>query len=351
MRVKVEHLKQSLEIVKPGIASRDIVEQMTHYIFTKDAVTAYDDQICVSYPIQTDLRCTVNANTLLKFVKRLKIENLKVSIGGDDKSLLICKGQGIESEIPVLLSEDIYLHVAEVQKQMKKTKWIDVPENMMDAMAFCMFAASKNATEANRICVGIKGSDVMAGDGHRFSWARLEESTRKNFMISAKSVSEIIRFGGFSQFCVSDSWVHFKTKDKATFHIRLNKGTYPIAKCKPLFEGFEGKEITLKESDREAIKEAVETAGVISEDLPIDRTVKIRFEDNKVTCEGDFKTGKVTRRRKISYSGKEFEFLINPTFILQILDKEELATIVAGDKKVNFIVGDFQHIIALKRSK
>ena len=351
MKVDTKELATALEAVKPGISKKDIVEQMTHFIFTKDAVTTYDDQLCVSYPIETGLKCTVKADTLSRLVKRIEAKTLVLKMKeveeGEGEQLLV-KSTGLRGEIPVLIDEDIYQHVAEVQKQEKAAKWVKIPKGLLAAMEFCMFAASKDAQHPHSTCVGIKGKDVVASDKVRIGWGQIEESTRKNFMISALSTAELVRFGGFITFCVSDTWVHFKTRDKAIFHIRRNKGDYPITMCKKLFDGFSGISLYLSDGDREAILEAVNTSSAISEVALIEKTVKMSFEKGKVTCESTSESGTVSRTRKIKYDGDEFSFYINPIFISQILNRDEPTELIVGERMINLKADNMQHLLALR---
>ncbi len=346
MKVDAQKLKIALNAVKPAAMGKSVIEQMTHFIFTEDAVTTYNDQICTSYPIDTGLKCTVKADSLHRLANRLTLDTIKMT---QKDGLLIVKGQGVEAELPMLVEDEIYNLVSGVQKGVKDQKWQKVPEGMMEALGFCMFAASKNATQAAAMCVGVKGKDVMAADGVRFSWCELKDTTRKNFMINAESVAQLIRFGGFHQFCVSDAWVHFKTKDKAVFHVRRNKGDYPMAKGKKLFAEFVGVQVKLSPEDRESINEAVATASVLSEETPIDKTVEVLIEKNRVICKGESEHGKVSRRKKIKYEGDELSFLINPAFFTQILGRDEPSKLFKDDGKVELQSPGFRHIIALKR--
>ncbi|MCK5343207.1 MAG: hypothetical protein KAR20_07375, partial [Candidatus Heimdallarchaeota archaeon] len=63
MKVEVQKLLSALNVVNPAVSKRQKggMEQMTHFIFTEDSVTAFDDQLCISYPIETGLKCTVKA--------------------------------------------------------------------------------------------------------------------------------------------------------------------------------------------------------------------------------------------------------------------------------------------------
>ena len=348
MKVDVKTLRKALEVVKPGASKKTVVEQMAHFIFTETEVTTYDDQICISYPVETGLKCTVKVDSLSKFISKVDVESLKIDLEND---ILICKGQGIESEIPVLLDQDIYKHVAEVQKQRKSVKWESIPEQLISAMGFCMFAASTDETKGTAVCVAVFGKDVIANDRHRCGWCELEEPAPTDFMINARSVSELCKFGGFDKICVSDSWVHFKTKDKATFHVRRNVGEYPVEVCKEIFESMTGGELKLSPKDAESIKEAVETASIFAEEVVLDKTVEITIEDKRIICKGGTaEVGKVTRRKslELEYSGGHLTFLINPTFLLQSLNRDIPARIIVSERLIELRSDNFRHAISLK---
>ena len=117
MKVEVQSLSNALNAVKPAVSKRSILEQMTHFIFTEDAVTAFDNQICISYPIETGLRCTVKADSMLRFITRVDSEKIDLKI---KEGNLIGTAQGVEAELPVLVDDEIYKLVSEVQKQREK---------------------------------------------------------------------------------------------------------------------------------------------------------------------------------------------------------------------------------------
>ena len=62
MKIEREELLKVLSAIRPGLAKKDIVEQATHFIFTGQEVLTYNDQICISYPFETDFECSVPAD-------------------------------------------------------------------------------------------------------------------------------------------------------------------------------------------------------------------------------------------------------------------------------------------------
>ena len=54
MKIKVNRveLKEALERVRPGLASKDIIDQATSFAFLKDRVVTYNDEISISHPVK-----------------------------------------------------------------------------------------------------------------------------------------------------------------------------------------------------------------------------------------------------------------------------------------------------------
>ena len=48
MKINKKELQEALERVKPGLASRELIEQSTSFAFMRDRVVTYNDEISIS---------------------------------------------------------------------------------------------------------------------------------------------------------------------------------------------------------------------------------------------------------------------------------------------------------------
>ena len=75
MKINKAELQTALEKVKPGLASRELIEQSTSFAFMGDRVVTYNDEISISHPVAgVDINGAVKAQALYDFVSEVKKE-------------------------------------------------------------------------------------------------------------------------------------------------------------------------------------------------------------------------------------------------------------------------------------
>jgi len=80
MKIKKDDLKRALEIVKPGLANKEIIEQSGSFAFIEGRVVTYNDEISVSHPIKDlEITGTIRAEELYKFLGKIKEEEIDVN--------------------------------------------------------------------------------------------------------------------------------------------------------------------------------------------------------------------------------------------------------------------------------
>ena len=52
MKTNKTKLQTALEIVKPGLANKEIIEQSTSFAFLKGKVVTYNDEVSISHPLK-----------------------------------------------------------------------------------------------------------------------------------------------------------------------------------------------------------------------------------------------------------------------------------------------------------
>ena len=54
-----------LKMIKPGIASKDLVESMTYFFLSGNEIVTYNDRISITHPFQTNFSAFVKADSFL----------------------------------------------------------------------------------------------------------------------------------------------------------------------------------------------------------------------------------------------------------------------------------------------
>jgi hypothetical protein len=131
-------LLAALELVKPGLATTEIIEQTTSLIFKDGKVVTYNDELCISHTLDgVDFIGAVNAKELYLLLPRLKKENIKIGI--KDNELRIRCGRltaGLKIE------KNITLPFEEIEKT--KKEWKSVPKEFINILAATAKVCAKN---------------------------------------------------------------------------------------------------------------------------------------------------------------------------------------------------------------
>lgn len=326
-----------LSSIKPALAKRDIIPQAQHFIFANNEVFAYNDELFISHPFDTGLECSVRADEFYKILQRMSVDKLELTV--DDGQLKIKAGK-TRAALAIESDGTIFSMVASLD--LPNIQWTPLAKGFIAGVDLCMNSASEDASQGALTCVAIRGSQLYSTDDARISWFAME-SSMADFLLSARAAKHLVKFDVI-EYCATDSWVHFQTKDAVVFSCRQIAAEFPDVE--EFFEG-EGSRIKLPA----ALRDTVERVGVMADgDIEIDRKITVCFETDKVICKGDKKgVGWIEEDIDTNYKQAPIQFAINPGFFHQILEQSTIMKLMEG--KALFTSGSFKHLIALPISE
>ena len=326
-----KNLLNALLAVKPGIANKEIVESMTYFYFSGSNVISYNDIISIQYPLKTDFKTFVKADDLFKVVSKVKADQISLDL--KDTSLIM-KAKNVQSKFATIEDNDISARVKVIKQSVDKCKFKTLPENFKEVTRLCSFIASNNESDQTLTCVSIKGDLISATDNVRIALAKLS-SSMPDMLIKASEIKNLINIDPI-EYSVDNSWIHFKSKIGCVFSIRKVNGSFPdVAQ----FTKFKGTNISLPKS----ILDGLDIASVFVDST--EPSVQISLKRGWCRIFKDGEGGTVDYREKIPYEGKDVNFTINPTFLVEMLAHSTDIT-VASDK-ARLTSGDFTMITAL----
>lgn len=338
MKFERETLVDVLNKIKPALSKRAIIEQTTHYVFTGWALAAFNDQICIIHPCETDFVCSVPSDEFMKILNgitskeiELSFEKNKLHISAGDVNAALATDSG---EFVIDKIEDL-----KIDKIMKKK--VDLPTDFIEAVSMCMFSASKDATKPERTCLLIEDKYVASTDGYRISEYKMKSSTKASILIPATSVAELVKYDIKSFYTDEKSpWIYFFTEDKMIFCSRMIDAEYPD--YVKFMEDIETKEIKLPKDT----KRLITTSSILAEgEIDIDKEIEVSIVKNELRCKGQNEKGWVTGKIKIDYKGENISFIINPMFFDKILNHTD--SMYYGENRIMFKDKNFKHVISL----
>jgi len=95
MKIKKAELQKALELVKPGLAGKELIEQSTSFAFMGNRVVTYNDEISMSVPLVEGFNLTgaVKAEELYKLLTKLKGDEITLELT-ENEIQITCGNKG-----------------------------------------------------------------------------------------------------------------------------------------------------------------------------------------------------------------------------------------------------------------
>lgn len=342
MRISKSEILKVINLVKPGIAKKDLVEQATHLIFTKDDIATFNDQVCIIHPFKSEFEFSTKADEFIKIIESIKEPEFELTLEDDNIRI---KSKSTNAKRTTVVGETaLVTHLIEAVKQamIGKNFWKPLPKEFTEGLYLCAFSASRDLTTGIRSCCAIKNDGIYTTDNIRIS-NFIMDSKMDEVLLPAKDAAELVKYAVI-EYGISENWAHFKTAEGVIFNCKTLKGDYPFSTLDGIFSD---KEVSLKFP--EDLKEAVDSITSLAEgESDSDKSITVEIKKGKIIAKAEKERGWITKTIEFDYEGEEFQFLVNPIFFTAVLKHASEFILLEG--KLQFQSGNFFHILALPES-
>ncbi|MCJ7747882.1 MAG: hypothetical protein MUP27_09065 [Desulfobacterales bacterium] len=332
MKIKKTEFLEALTKVRPGLSEKSLIEQTDHFIFDKDYIRTYNDEVAISYPFQTGFFLAVKADGFYQFISKVSQEEF--TLDEKDGSLSISAGKA--KAVMVAMQE-----VKCPTVMIRARRWYPLPKNFSDAIRFCSFSADKNLLSKELSCLWIKDQYVISSDNFRVTKYEMDSKIQTEFLLIASCAQGLAKCKPIS-YVAEDAWIHFKNEIGLIFSVRVVEGQYP-EEVWGLFT-MKGDLILIPEGLSESVDRAKVFSGeaVGSSDL-----IQLRVDSKagKLFCRGEGSLGWFEEEFKVEYKKKDFEVKVSPEHLIEIL--AHVKEMQVSNDKLYFGGPNFEHIIAL----
>ena len=338
--IKRETFIKQLESVVSGTVSKELLEQSSCFIFTKGRIVTFNDVITASVPTELKLKGAVPADALLKLLKKIKDEDIKVSQDGPKIYIKgrLKKKDGDYFEAEFNTNEEIIIPIDDIGFPEKFTK---LPTNFRRLVKLACMTAGTALGEPLLLCIHICKDKIESCDNDRITIGTFDKALKMDVLVHAQTIAEVNR-QEITAVAVLDGWLHFKEKSGAVLSCRLVDEKYINLK-QYLPEG-KGKKITFPDE----VKHILDRADVFcrAEDS-LEKRVSLRLSDKGLVLTSQNTSGKYTERKKLKkYNGPKISFEdINPDFLKDVLSLSNTVTLVDGS--IVFQDKDAIHVVKL----
>lgn len=335
MKINKNELKEALEIVKPGLANVELIEQTTSFAFVNGNVITYNDEISLSHPIPgLDITGAVQATELYQFLNKIKKDEIDFEI--KDNEIVITAGK---SKAGLTLQEEIKLPLNEIEK---KLDWKAIPEKFsFDRLKFTAKSCSNDMSYPTLTCVNMRDNGFLeSSDRFKICRIKSEPLPVPTFLLPAKTVDFVCQLKP-TDIARSDGWVHFKTNKGTILSCRIFEEKFPEIKDYFIKDG---KTITFPKN----IENILDKADIFTKrQVLIDESVYITFSNNQFLLQGKSETGWYEEKANVKYEGEEISFIVAPMLLKYILN--EIKTCKIYKNNIIFSNEILNYLVLLKK--
>jgi len=334
MIIKKIDLLEALEIVKPGLASKELIEQTTSFAFKKGYVVTYNDRISISHPIEgSKIKGAVQAEFLYKLLSKVKKEEIEII--QKENELQIQSGR---MKAKLALQKKISLPLTDAGAI---TDWYPLPDRFIHHLNFAVSACSKDMSKPILNCVHVdKKGCIEASDGLRILNCTLQnELPIGSFLIFAAEVLEVVKLNPV-EIAEDKGWIHFRTEAGTILSSRILTDKFPDTSK---FLNVEGKPIVFPKT----INSVLERASIFAKrDFILDESVTVVLKDKRMILSSTAEGASFKEEVNFKYEGDEISFKIIPILLRGIL--EEVKECIYNGNSLYFSSEDWQYLTLLK---
>lgn len=336
MKVNKTELLKALDIVKAGLASKEMIEQSGSFCFLNGSVTTFNDEISITTPLKGfKIEGAINAIELYSYISKVKTEELSAEITGNE--IIFKAGR---SQAGLLLVPKVVLPLDEINND---ENWKTLPKNFLKGLSFAMGVCSRDTTSPILTCVHVNKGIIEAADNFRLITFTLSKKMKVDeFLLPADSCSKVVSFNPI-EISEGAGWIHFKNEDNAILSCRVFMEKYvnlaPHMKVEGAVLNFP-----------KAIQNILERASIFSlGSTKLDSFVTITMENNKMIIKSRSESGWFSERAKAVYEGEKVSFNVT-TYLLQDILKETTEGIIS-DTKILFTGDNWNYLTLLRGVK
>lgn len=321
---------ENIEKALPATTKTETTPQSDCVVFRDGFVWGYDDELCISHPIDIELEGAVKSNEIVGLFNKVKAS--EISLDSDENTLTTSWGKNKTAEFRI---EENRLPLDEMGIP-GDNEWQELPEDFCKAVDFVLFSAGSDLAKPLLTCVHVINTTVEACDGFRICRIQMQ-SDCEEMLIPAKLAKEIIKYNPV-EYYVGDGWIYFINEENTVVCCKTFSETYPdLENLIPE----SGSEINLTGE----LDEVLDRASVFSaRESRQNEVVEIEIANNEMTVEASNQAGTFSETIEIEEQ-TEIKFAINPDFIKDALKIVEKVSVC--DNVLMFEGDDFVHVVCL----
>lgn len=321
MKVNREQLLSELSLVRPGLSSREIIQQSSCFVFDGREVLTFNDEIACRLELdQLEITGAVQAEALLAILDKLPDEELDVS--ENDAGELEFRGKG--RRFGLTREQEIFLPIDRVETP---SKWYKLPVGFGEAAGLVARCAGEDESQFAMTCAHLTPDFMESCDNQQALRHELDTGVDKPVLVRATSLKPVASLG-MDAVAVTDAWLHLRNPAGLIYSCRLFHEDYP--NLDKIISG-RGHRIQLPKG----LVETSDRAKIFAEDKAGTPKIMVKLKEGKMLLEGAGMSGWYREVREVAYDGPAIEFTIQPDLLKHLCEHHSEASVSADAIRVS----------------
>lgn len=324
LRTSRSGLLSVLESVSPGLATRELIQQGTCFVFSKGNVYTFNDEIACWRKSPIDLTGALKAQSLLDLLSKMTEDEIEIEQTPGAQELQI-RGKGKKAGL--IMEAEVLLPIESVEIP-DDSAWNPVDPEFTAAVSLIHSCASTEESTFVLTCIHLTPDYIEATD--RFQVARYPVATglSSDILIRSDSLKKMTTLD-MNEVAESGSWIHYRNPAGLHLSCRKYSDTYPTLNA--IVDNLGETKISLPGG----LKEVVDRCSIFSSENATGVYVTVEIRADRIVVGGEGPGGWYKEMKKISFTGDPIEFSISPKLLIEVSGKSSDCFVTEGRLSIN----------------
>lgn len=341
-KVDRKELLGILKLVSQAKGEKEIVEQMSHFIFTGDDVVCFNDQVCLQHAYdKIEEPFSVKANAFQAILSKIKSKEVSIEINENGVKV---NGRTSKALISTQVEDEVSDLLNNLNEELDdEAGWVPLPDSFITAADIASLSVESDASSILS-CVYIHNDFANSTDGTCCTRAFLpKDSKLPTFFLKPSTIKILKKIGGVKEMKITPNWIHFWASDDLVLSARILQGKFiSDENLDKVFQAKKKTTIKLPEDVLDGL-DFVETM-VDQESF----TASVHIGGKKLSVKTEGELGWAEKEFNLETKQPEISFMINILFLQKILKHTNKLTICEWEDSalIRCSTETFEHMIA-----
>lgn len=331
MRYERESLLLKLQVVSPGLATKEAVEQSSCFVFRGGRVITFNDEISCSIECDIGFEGAVAAKPMIELLDKMAESEIEIGPSDTGSEIIIVgkrRRAGITCEAEITLPVD---------SMERPKKWRPVDADFADAVSMVQQCAGKDQSNFCLTCIHMTPEFIEAADNFQAIRYPVATGLKRECLVKKDLIKHIVGLG-MTEVSETDTWIHYRSPSGLVFSVRRDMTDYP--ELGSILE-VTGTPTTLPGG----LAQAVEKAEIFSADSAENNVVEVSMRNGQLRIRGVGVSGWYEERKNVRWEGDSISFNIAPKLLTAVTARANDCSIAPGRLKVDG--GKFTYVTSL----